>query len=110
MNRISSSTRLAFFFLCLLTINLSSHLAGCSAATNKKVVRGVVDLALVLCIAEHPGEDMPKLKAICGFADDVEPIVKDLTAAQRRGEEAAKAKAAQGAGDAGVVDAGKDAK
>ncbi len=56
---------------------------GCMPA--KAVSRAVIDVALAECAAENLDRAPEDLKTVCGFADDLLPIVRQLLAAQRRG-------------------------
>lgn len=92
--------RLPFRFavLAVLAAACVAGIPACSAATNKAIIRGAVDLTLAVCVAEHPDADMPALRTICGVTADLEPVVHELTKAAKRGRE--------GARDAGATDDG----
>ena len=56
------------------------------ACTPRQAARTAIDLALAACIAEHAEiQDEKELKAICQWADELAPIVKDLLAARKKG-------------------------
>ena len=55
----------------------------CSPAT-KQIAKSVIDIGLALCIAAHPEEDAPGLKAICHYGDELAPAVEQLLSAQKK--------------------------
>lgn len=69
----------------------------CSPAA-KSIADVVVKKLLAECIAENPDIEGVELQKICGFADDLWPIVRDLIAAQKRGQARAAARRQMDAG------------
>lgn len=92
-----------FCFAVPCALLLGSVWAGCSADANKRVVDALVQKALAECIAENAHLGEVELQKVCGFANDLWPVVRDLVMAQKRG--LAKAAAAR---DAGPADAAKE--
>ena len=50
---------------------------------NKNIARTVVDASLALCLAANALKSDATIKEICGYADDVAPIVKQLVGVHR---------------------------
>jgi hypothetical protein len=61
-----------------------SILSVVSCAAGKQLAKSAIDIALALCIAEHPDASMPALKDLCHYADELAPVVQDLIAAQKK--------------------------
>lgn len=95
------------FLVPFLVVSITA----CGASFKKQVLNSVVDVALAACVAENSSEDMSLIKQVCGFGNDMEPVIRRLIEASKAGAEKASARAAAKMSvDAGVVDAGKDAK
>lgn len=94
---------LAAFAVCAAGFAIHA-LPGCTPA-GRAAGRTAIDVGLALCAAEHPDAETPEeLRAICGVAEDVLPILRDLLAAQKRGlAKAGAAKVGSGA-DAGACE------
>lgn len=60
------------------------EMTACSPAANKQVVKSAIDIAVAVCIAEHSDEDAETVKAVCGIAEELGPVVRDLIGAHRR--------------------------
>ena len=69
--------------------------AACSPEA-KAITDVVVKKLLAECIAENPTIEGVELQKVCGFADDLWPLVRDLVSAQKKGM--AKANAMRDAG------------
>lgn len=51
----------------------------------KVVTRAVIDVGLAICLAEHAAiQDIPVLRSICQWSDELAPYVMDLIAVQKK--------------------------
>lgn len=96
----------ALTLLVLIGVLSAIVVEACSPAADRQAARTVVDVALAACVLEHPDMTEQELYAICHWAEEIAPIVKELIASQRKGLARMQPKA-QPAADAGANDGGK---
>lgn len=76
--------KLARMFLSAIVLSVVTMLApACQPA--KTVGKVTIDVALAVCVAENVDKAAPEVAMICGAADALLPIIRDLLAAQRSG-------------------------
>jgi hypothetical protein len=73
----------------------------CTKQEAKTITNAAIDGALAACVASNADLGDPELQAVCGFAEDLWPIVRPLVAGARQGARKLAAKHMLGPTDAG---------